>query len=327
MKGSSRERLDAARGRVQSGALFAPAGDSALDYLTALQTDAPDLAGLAEAWEAFREAGVLAIQGTIGRGEWAAADAQLAGLARAPGGAAAAAPLAADLAAARLQETYLATAAQASVLTLERASPAIYPPDALARRHRGLGRPRVRRRSQRATARSRRRAGFAAGGFSMRRRSRPSRSTATCRSSATAASTSAACASSSSRPSAARLARQRLFPRAPAGAHAVRGLMQHGLDGADSGRGSPRGSAIAAGGLRGRGRVEGPRRRRPRPWITFSTPAERDERQPVVRVQRNHELVLLRVVAHRGRARDARRDDLGRLGRGGSSTRCRSARC
>ena len=137
MKGSSRSGSTPRARRVQSGALFAPAGDSALDYLTALQTDAPDLAGLAEAWEAFREAGALAIQGTIGRGEWAAADAQLAGLARAPGGAAVAAPLAADLAAAQLQETYLATAAQASVLTLERASPAIYPPDALARRTEG----------------------------------------------------------------------------------------------------------------------------------------------------------------------------------------------
>jgi TonB family protein len=132
-EGQLAERLDAARGRVQSGALFAPAGDSALDYLTALQTDAPDLAGLAAAWETFRDVGALAIQGTIASGEWAAADAQLAGLARAPGGAAVAAPLAADLAAARLQATYLATPAQASVLTLERATPAVYPPDALAR--------------------------------------------------------------------------------------------------------------------------------------------------------------------------------------------------
>ena len=131
------QRLDAARGRVQSGALFAPAGDSALDHLTALQADVPDLAGLTEAWEAFRAAGALAIQATIGRGEWAAADAQLAGLARAPGGAPVAAPLAADLAAAQLQATYLATAAPASALTLESASPAIYPPDALARRTEG----------------------------------------------------------------------------------------------------------------------------------------------------------------------------------------------
>ncbi|RPI64039.1 MAG: hypothetical protein EHM50_01320, partial [Lysobacterales bacterium] len=53
-------RLDAARARVQSGALFAPAGDSALDYLAGLQTDAPYLAGLPQAWDAFREASALA---------------------------------------------------------------------------------------------------------------------------------------------------------------------------------------------------------------------------------------------------------------------------
>ncbi len=130
-------RLDAARGRVQSGALFAPAGDSALDYLAALQTDAPDLAGLDEAWDAFRETGAAVIQDTIERRDWATADAQLEGLMRAPGGAAAAAPLAAELAAGRQQESYLATAAQASVLALERSVPAVYPPLALRRETQG----------------------------------------------------------------------------------------------------------------------------------------------------------------------------------------------
>ena len=52
--------LDAARERVQNGSLFAPLNDSALDYLSRLQADAPELAGLAEAWEAFRQASVLA---------------------------------------------------------------------------------------------------------------------------------------------------------------------------------------------------------------------------------------------------------------------------
>jgi TonB family protein len=131
------ERLDVARARVQSGALFPPAGDNALDHLTALQTDAPTLAGLEDAWEGFREAAAAAIQGTIERGDWAAADAQLAGLAQVPGGDATAAPLAAELAAGQLQEDYLATAAQASVLTLERAVPAVYPPQALQRETQG----------------------------------------------------------------------------------------------------------------------------------------------------------------------------------------------
>src|SRR5688572_2927163 len=130
-------RLDAARGRLQSGALFAPAGDSALDYLTALQTAAPDLAGLDEAWDVFRETGAAAIQDTIERRDWATADEQLTGLMRAPGGAAAAAPLAAELAAGRQQESYLATAAQASVLTVERSVAPVYPPLALQRETQG----------------------------------------------------------------------------------------------------------------------------------------------------------------------------------------------
>ena len=76
------ERFNTARARVQSGALFAPAGDSALDYLTRLQSDAPEFAGLAEQWEAFRQAAVLAIESSINRGDWATADTQLAGLAK-----------------------------------------------------------------------------------------------------------------------------------------------------------------------------------------------------------------------------------------------------
>ncbi len=130
-------RLDAARARVESGALFAPAGDSALDHLTRLQTEAPDLAGLPQAWETFREASTLAIQGMLERAEWAAADARLAELAQAPGGAAAAVPLAAELAAAQLQESYLATAVPASALTLERSAPAVYPLAALQRNTEG----------------------------------------------------------------------------------------------------------------------------------------------------------------------------------------------
>jgi TonB family protein len=130
-------RLDSARERVRSGALFAPAGGSALDHLTGLQTDAPDFAGVAEEWEAFRQAAVLAIEGSIDRSDWATADAQLAGLAKAPAGALAAQPLAAELAARRLQEAFLATPAPASVMTLQSGAPAVYPSELLARGVRG----------------------------------------------------------------------------------------------------------------------------------------------------------------------------------------------
>jgi len=127
------ELLDAAHERVESGALFAPLNDSALDYLSRVQADAPELAGLAEAWEAFRQASVVAIQNSIERGEWPLADAQLAGLTPAPGGAAAAAPLAAELAARRLQQTYLAEASPASELNLRSSVPVVYPSQAIAR--------------------------------------------------------------------------------------------------------------------------------------------------------------------------------------------------
>ena len=126
-------RLEAARERVQSGALFAPANANALVDLTALQADAPDFAGLAEQWEAFRQAAVLAIESSIASGDWATADAQLAGLMHAPAGAIAAQPLAAELAARRLQQSYLATAAQASVMTMQTSVRPVYPPELLAR--------------------------------------------------------------------------------------------------------------------------------------------------------------------------------------------------
>ncbi|HVJ29989.1 MAG TPA: energy transducer TonB, partial [Gammaproteobacteria bacterium] len=127
------DRLETARLRLRSGALFAPTSDSALDYLTGLQADAPLLTGLAEEWEAFRQAAVVAIESSIDGREWGTADSQLAGLAQAPGGAIAAQPLAAELAARRQQETYLAAAAPASVMAIQSSAPAVYPPELLQR--------------------------------------------------------------------------------------------------------------------------------------------------------------------------------------------------
>ena len=127
------QRLDTARLRLGSGALFVPANDSALDYLAGLQADAPLLDGLADEWDAFRQAAVLAIESSIDRGDWGTADSQLARLAQAPAGAIAAQPLAAELAARRQQDTYLATAAPASVMAMQATVPAKYPPDLLQR--------------------------------------------------------------------------------------------------------------------------------------------------------------------------------------------------
>jgi TonB family protein len=125
------ERLATARQRVQGGALFAPANDSALDHLARLQADAPTLAGLADAWEAFRQAAARAIQSSIAAREWARAESELQALARAPAGAVVAAPLAAELAARQQQEIYLATAAAPSALTLLSSVPVVYPMDEL----------------------------------------------------------------------------------------------------------------------------------------------------------------------------------------------------
>jgi TonB family protein len=125
------DRLATARERVQNGALFAPPSDSALDHLVRLQADAPELAGLVETWQAFRQAGALSIQNVIATGDWARADTELAALTQAPGGALVAAPLAAELAARRLQDTYLATAAPPSELTLLSSVQAVYPAEAL----------------------------------------------------------------------------------------------------------------------------------------------------------------------------------------------------
>ena len=195
--------LEAARERVQNGALFAPLNDSALDYLSRLQADAPELAGLAEAWEEFRQASVLAIQNAIESGEWPLADAQLAGLTPAPGGAAAAAPLAAELAARRLQQTYLAAAAPASELDLRSSVPVVYPSQAIARGIEGWVDLEFVVGTQRATAEPRRRPGFAARPF-RRCRTRGGRAVPLCRrSSATAESTNdlygSACGSRCSR--------------------------------------------------------------------------------------------------------------------------------
>jgi TonB family protein len=127
------DRLEAANQRVRSGALFEPADDSALAQLASLQADAPNLAGLGAAWDGFVRAGAAAIQIAIERHEWDAADAQLARLAQAPGGATAAAPLSAELAARRLQEAYLAAAAPASEVGLLSSVPAVYPEEAIER--------------------------------------------------------------------------------------------------------------------------------------------------------------------------------------------------
>jgi TonB family protein len=124
------EWLALAERRRATGALIAPADDSAQHYLDRLQSEAPSFAGLEASWQAWRAAVAAAASGLIAARNWDGAEAQLAALEQAPQGGALAAPLRADLEHGRLQEQYLATAIPASELTLVRGAAPTYPPDA-----------------------------------------------------------------------------------------------------------------------------------------------------------------------------------------------------
>jgi protein TonB len=124
------EWLALAEQRRATGALIVPAGDSAQHYLERVQSEAPDFAGLAAAWQAWRAALAAEAGGFISARNWAEAELRLAALEQAPQGEALAAPLRADLEYGRLQQQYLATAIPTSELTLLRGAAPIYPLDA-----------------------------------------------------------------------------------------------------------------------------------------------------------------------------------------------------
>ena len=125
------EWLALASSRLRAGALAEPAGDSALDYLRKVQAEAPNFAGLSEAWDEWVEALGARVRQSITSRSWAAGETALAAMAAAPRGAVAAAPLREQLETARLQAQYLATASPAGELKLIAAPPAAYPSDAL----------------------------------------------------------------------------------------------------------------------------------------------------------------------------------------------------
>ncbi|HJR69802.1 MAG TPA: energy transducer TonB, partial [Gammaproteobacteria bacterium] len=124
------EWLALAERRRATGALIAPADDSAQHYLERLQNEAPSFAGLEASWQAWRTAVAAEASGLIVAHNWDGAETRLAALERAPGGGALAAPLRADLEHGRLQEQYLATAIAASELTLVKGATPTYPADA-----------------------------------------------------------------------------------------------------------------------------------------------------------------------------------------------------
>jgi TonB family protein len=122
--------LALAERRRATGSLIEPAGDSAQHYLEQLQSEAPDFAGLAAAWQAWRAALAAEARGLIAARNWDGAETRLVALEQAPQGGALAAPLRADLEHGRLQAQYLATAIPASELTLVKGATPQYPVDA-----------------------------------------------------------------------------------------------------------------------------------------------------------------------------------------------------
>jgi len=124
------EWLALAERRRATGALIAPADDSAQHYLERVQSEAPDFAGLSSSWQAWRAAVAAEASSLIAAGNWDGADLRLTALEQAPQGGALAAPLRANLEHGRLQQQYLATAIPASELTLVRGAAPTYPVDA-----------------------------------------------------------------------------------------------------------------------------------------------------------------------------------------------------
>ncbi|MEO8464090.1 MAG: energy transducer TonB [Gammaproteobacteria bacterium] len=125
------EWLALASDRLRAGALAEPAGDSALDYLLKVQTEAPNAAGLSGAWDAWIAAQSARARQAFASRSWAAGETALSAIAAAPRGPAVVAPLREQLETERLQTQYLAAASAAGELKLLDAPPSVYPSDAL----------------------------------------------------------------------------------------------------------------------------------------------------------------------------------------------------
>jgi len=126
-----------ARERIQAGALVPPAEDNALTILTAVEKDAPQTAGLGEAFDALVGAIASGVRAAIARADWPAAETGVKALETSGHAPALASSLARDLTTARTQEEFLATASPASELTLVSFVTAVYPSDAQFRQIEG----------------------------------------------------------------------------------------------------------------------------------------------------------------------------------------------
>ena len=124
------EWLALAETRLREGAFVEPADDNARHYLSTLQREAPEHAGLDAAWMVFVAAMQERIAAALAARDWQKAEDGLAALADAPNGASAGEPLRAQLATAKLEEHYLAVATPAGELELLERAPPVYPVEA-----------------------------------------------------------------------------------------------------------------------------------------------------------------------------------------------------
>jgi protein TonB len=130
-------RISAARVRMQTGALTAPPGDNALSMLSSVETEAPATPGLVDAWRELAAAFASNTHAAIASHDWSAAEKNVLDLKTTGRAPALADALARELATARLQQEYLATAAPASELTVLSYAAPVYPADALRRQVEG----------------------------------------------------------------------------------------------------------------------------------------------------------------------------------------------
>jgi protein TonB len=130
-------RIATARTRIQAGALTQPPDDNALAILTAVEKEAPQTAGLSDAFDALVAALASNVRAAITRADWAAADAGVAALQSTGHAPALATSLGRDMTTAKTQEAYLATASPASELALTTFVTPVYPADAQSRQIEG----------------------------------------------------------------------------------------------------------------------------------------------------------------------------------------------
>jgi protein TonB len=116
--------------RLDSGQFLAPEQDNAYYYLSTLNGENPDYAGLEAAWEVLANGVAANAAEAIGAGDWAAGESWLAGLEQVAPDTELLPELQTELETSRRQAEYLAVAAPPSELALVGSEPLVYPPSA-----------------------------------------------------------------------------------------------------------------------------------------------------------------------------------------------------